>query len=438
MEVWLGVRTIRSNGSQPVSPVSSETKEPSRLPWLYAAAEIVCLLAMLASPLWRAGRLLLVVAALDKLRNRANNPELLSDVEPLALNKSVCIWALASIVEAVALGGLSAAWARWLGTIGIGAAFVGLASTVLAAFPAAVVLAAGFRGYVEAVVSCSKAARVPARLTRRWERLSKYSSSDLEELYAKSVYSYYNESSGLVDDFEYHRLKVRLQTIDSEVLQWDRLELRRRLPEATTTSQASAASQSQRPTASRESITVEASTQTTEQPAGAAAEEASLTEGSLPATEQQPRNTAEDNSQPGSAPASISEGSSPSPEQPSGAAVEEVTSRPDSAPVPSSEASLPTVEEQPSAKAEAANGEPEVLPAASTEGSAPTPEQPEASEASLTDSAAAPREKENRAGHRAKIHRKDLASGNKRRRDQRNRHTPRGFEEQEPPTDRMV
>eukprot|EP00439_Symbiodinium_sp_Y106_P084112 s1614_g24.t3 len=230
-EVFLGVRATRKLGL----PQPWKAAEPSGvrlLPKLYAIAELMCLLEMGRSTLWRLGRLLPVLAALDELRRISSRPEQLSSPEAAQLNKGVGFWAWSALLEAALLGVLCSSWARHLGYTGPGVAFSGLATAALAAAPACVVLAASFMGWSRSESALVELTR--ARPEQPWERLGRYDLQKLEGLYVDGITKYYSEfydrpsSTGDVkklNDCEYYRIKVRLKKAGSKVLRYCRADI---------------------------------------------------------------------------------------------------------------------------------------------------------------------------------------------------------------------
>ncbi|CAE7833609.1 unnamed protein product [Symbiodinium sp. CCMP2592] len=232
-EVFLGVRATRKLGL----PQPWKAAKPSGvrlLPKLYAIAELMCLLEMGRSTLWRLGRLLPVLAALDELRRISSRPEQLSSPEAAQLNKGVGFWAWSALLEAALLGVLCSSWARHLGYTGPGVAFSGLATAALAAAPACVVLAASFMGWSRSESALVELTR--ARPEQPWERLGRYDLQKLEGLYLDGITKYYSEfydrpsSTGAVkklNDCEYYRIKVRLKKAGSKVLRYCRADIQK-------------------------------------------------------------------------------------------------------------------------------------------------------------------------------------------------------------------
>eukprot|EP00439_Symbiodinium_sp_Y106_P084132 s1614_g24.t4 len=192
----------------------------------------VTVLRMPRSTLWRLGRLLPVLAALDELRRISSRPEQLSSPEAAQLNKGVGFWAWSALLEAALLGVLCSSWARHLGYTGPGVAFSGLATAALAAAPACVVLAASFMGWSRSESALVELTR--ARPEQPWERLGRYDLQKLEGLYVDGITKYYSEfydrpsSTGDVkklNDCEYYRIKVRLKKAGSKVLRYCRADI---------------------------------------------------------------------------------------------------------------------------------------------------------------------------------------------------------------------
>jgi len=229
-EVILGTRAAFSFGF----PRSSNYTAKGWLPMLYSTAETFCVLEMFRSPLWRAGRLLVVVAALDKLRRLSGDAQALISTEAMELNRAVCVWAAASVIEASLLGSLSAMWARHLGTVGGSAVAAGLLSALLAAVPGALALFAGLAGWTRAVDAIASATKARPSFFRRRRTLGRYSVSELEGLYVQAVGTFYSVPGDKArkdkwDDFEYSCLKVRLQSAESTVLKLRRQEIWRQI-----------------------------------------------------------------------------------------------------------------------------------------------------------------------------------------------------------------
>mmetsp|Transcript_13049 Transcript_13049/g.29784 ORF Transcript_13049/g.29784 Transcript_13049/m.29784 type:complete len:553 (+) Transcript_13049:47-1705(+) len=234
-EVFVGVRAARTLGvPQPWKPA-----DPSKtrfLPKLYAVAEGMCLLEMGRSTLWRAGRLLPVLAALDELRRISSQPERLSSPEAALLNKGIGFWAWSALLEAALLGVVCSAWARQLGCIGAGAAITGLAASAVAAFPAAVVLAATFIGWSQSESALAKLTM--SRSQEPPELIGRYSLQKLEDLYVDGIATFYDAfykrhaGAKKLDNCAYYRIKVRLQAAGSKVVRYRRSDIQAYLEQA--------------------------------------------------------------------------------------------------------------------------------------------------------------------------------------------------------------
>eukprot|EP00930_Biecheleria_cincta_P051615 TRINITY_DN36817_c0_g1_i1.p1 TRINITY_DN36817_c0_g1~~TRINITY_DN36817_c0_g1_i1.p1 ORF type:complete len:543 (-),score=84.48 TRINITY_DN36817_c0_g1_i1:8-1615(-) len=232
-EAIVGGRAILSFGW----PGALKGTRSSILSKLYALAEGLCVFEMLRSPLWRAGRLLLLVAALDELRRASANPEQLSSPESSRLNQAAGVWAWASLLEAALLGATCASWARRLGETGGSVAATGVISALVAALPAVAVLLACFTGWAKSEATLMKLSRASKR-NRRRRKLAQLDQSGLEILYIQALASHYDlsPSSSAVNfpeerlhDCDYFRLKYRLQQTGSGILGLGPEEIRKQV-----------------------------------------------------------------------------------------------------------------------------------------------------------------------------------------------------------------
>eukprot|EP00931_Biecheleriopsis_adriatica_P041766 TRINITY_DN23834_c0_g1_i2.p1 TRINITY_DN23834_c0_g1~~TRINITY_DN23834_c0_g1_i2.p1 ORF type:complete len:494 (+),score=102.07 TRINITY_DN23834_c0_g1_i2:56-1483(+) len=230
-EVIIGGRAFLGSG---LPGTWKSARSSSLLPRLYAVAEAMCIFEVLRSPLWRAGRLLPVLAALDDLRRASAKPELLSSPEASQLTKAANFWASSSLLEAALLGTVCASWARQLGAAGVAAATTGLVAALVAALPAASVLLATFLGWSRSEAELHRLTKVRSRRRRR---LGRYDLRALETMYMKSLACFYEgfypaaaisvvTEEDAIDDSEYYRLKVRLRRAGSGLLELDRHALR--------------------------------------------------------------------------------------------------------------------------------------------------------------------------------------------------------------------
>ena len=232
-EVVVGLRSTRKFGiPQPWRPAGSRL-----LPKLYGIAEGMCLLEMSRSTLWRLGRLLPVLAALDELRRVSANPESLSSPEAAQLNKGAGFWAWASIVEAALLGIVCASWARHLGCGGASVVVTGLVASVLAALPAAVVLAVTFYGWYRSDIALTELTK--SKPIHPPEQLGRYDLKLLEKCYLHGIANFYGgfytrpleafQVPMQLNDYEYYRLKVRLAAAGSPVVRLKRDDINRQI-----------------------------------------------------------------------------------------------------------------------------------------------------------------------------------------------------------------
>ncbi|CAL1143815.1 unnamed protein product [Cladocopium goreaui] len=236
-EVFVGLRSTRKFGfPRPWRPAKSRL-----LPKLYGIAEGMCLLEMSRSTLWRLGRLLPVLAALDELRRVSVDPHNLSSPEAAQLNKGAGFWAWASLLEAALLGVVCASWARHLGCGGASAVITGMLASLVAALPAAVVLAVTFYGWYRSDLALTELTK--AKPLHPPEQLGRYNLDLLEKCYTHGIANFYRSfyarssaSSAFqvpmeLNDYEYYRLKVRLTTAGSPVVRLSRDDIRQILAE---------------------------------------------------------------------------------------------------------------------------------------------------------------------------------------------------------------